>query len=52
MAKSQKRACRDEVYEVYIKASPHAIWDAITSPEWTVKYGYQGAVESDCGQAA
>ena len=21
------------------------IWDAITSPEWTVKYGYQGAVE-------
>ena len=34
-----------QVYEVYIKASPHAIWDAITSPEWTVKYGYQGAVE-------
>jgi uncharacterized protein YndB with AHSA1/START domain len=34
-----------QVYEVYIKASPRAIWDAITSPEWTVKYGYQGAVE-------
>jgi uncharacterized protein YndB with AHSA1/START domain len=34
-----------QVYEVYIKASPQAIWDAITSPEWTVKYGYQGAVE-------
>ena len=34
-----------QVYEVYIKASPHAIWEAITSPEWTVKYGYQGAVE-------
>ena len=30
-----------QVYEVYIKASPQAIWDAITSPEWTVKYGYQ-----------
>ena len=34
-----------QVYEVYIKASPQAIWDAITSPEWTTKYGYQGAVE-------
>jgi uncharacterized protein YndB with AHSA1/START domain len=34
-----------QVYEVYIKASPQAIWDAITSPEWTVKYGYQGVVE-------
>ena len=32
-----------QVYEVYIRASPQAIWDAITSPEWTVKYGYQGA---------
>jgi uncharacterized protein YndB with AHSA1/START domain len=34
-----------QVYEVYIKATPQAIWEAITSPEWTVKYGYQGAVE-------
>ena len=34
-----------QVYEVYIKASPQAIWDAITSPEWTMKYGYQGPVE-------
>jgi uncharacterized protein YndB with AHSA1/START domain len=34
-----------QVYEVYIKASPQAIWDAITSPEWTVKYGYQSVVD-------
>ncbi len=34
-----------QVYEVYIKASPQAIWDAITSPEWTVKYAYRGAVD-------
>jgi uncharacterized protein YndB with AHSA1/START domain len=34
-----------QVYEVYIKASPQAIWDAITSPEWTGKHGYQGPVE-------
>ena len=32
-----------QVYEVYIKATPQAIWDAITTPEWTVKYGYKGA---------
>jgi uncharacterized protein YndB with AHSA1/START domain len=34
-----------QVYEVYIKAPPQAIWDAITSPEWTMKYAYRGAVE-------
>jgi uncharacterized protein YndB with AHSA1/START domain len=46
MAKEAKaRIATTQVYEVYIKASPHDIWDAITSPEWTVKYGYKGAVE-------
>jgi uncharacterized protein YndB with AHSA1/START domain len=34
-----------QVYEIYIRASPQAIWDAITSPEWTVKYAYKGAVD-------
>ena len=24
-----------QVYRVYIKATPQAIWDAITRPEWT-----------------
>jgi uncharacterized protein YndB with AHSA1/START domain len=24
-----------QVYGVYIKASPEAIWEAITDPEWT-----------------
>ncbi len=31
-----------QVYRVYIKASPQAVWDAITKPEWTEKYGYGG----------
>ncbi|MFI0370111.1 metalloregulator ArsR/SmtB family transcription factor [Actinomadura sp. 1N219] len=35
------------VYRVYIKATPQAIWDAITKPEWAVKYGYQAPVEYD-----
>jgi len=29
-----------QVYRVYIKATPQAIWDAITQPEWIQKYGY------------
>ncbi len=36
-----------QVYRVYIKATPEAIWDAITKPEWTEKYGYGGRVEFD-----
>jgi uncharacterized protein YndB with AHSA1/START domain len=36
-----------QVYRVYIKATPEAIWDAITKPEWTQKYGYRGIAEFD-----
>jgi uncharacterized protein YndB with AHSA1/START domain len=34
-----------QVYRVYINATPQAIWDAITKPEWTDRYGYGGTVE-------
>jgi uncharacterized protein YndB with AHSA1/START domain len=34
-----------QVYRVYIKATPQAIWDAITKPEWSQKYGYGGSAE-------
>jgi uncharacterized protein YndB with AHSA1/START domain len=36
-----------QVYRVYIKASPQAIWDAITRPEWTARYGYTGLADYD-----
>jgi uncharacterized protein YndB with AHSA1/START domain len=36
-----------QVYRVYIKATPEAIWDAITDPDWTEKYGYGGRGEFD-----
>lgn len=36
-----------QVYRVYIKATPQAIWDAITKPEWTERYGYTGLVDYD-----
>jgi uncharacterized protein YndB with AHSA1/START domain len=36
-----------QVYRVWIKATPQAIWEAITKPEWTDRYGYTGLVEYD-----
>lgn len=40
-------ATTTQVNRVYIKASPQAIWDAITQPDWTEKYGYGGRAEYD-----
>jgi uncharacterized protein YndB with AHSA1/START domain len=36
-----------QVYRVYITATPQAIWDAITKPEWSERYGYGGRSEYD-----
>ncbi len=47
MSTQVETAVTTQVYRVYIKASPEAIWDAITKPEWTKRYGYRGAVEFD-----
>lgn len=35
------------VYRVYIKATPEAVWTAMTRPEWTVRYGYAPLVDYD-----
>jgi uncharacterized protein YndB with AHSA1/START domain len=40
-------AVTTQVYQVYIKATPERIWDAITKPEWTDRYGYGGRTEFD-----
>ena len=29
-----------QIYRVFIKAAPQKIWDAITKPEWTQRFGY------------
>ena len=34
-----------QIFRIYIRASADAIWDAITSPEWTERYGYKGRTE-------
>ena len=31
-----------QVFRIYIKASAEQIWQAITDPEWTNRYGYTG----------
>ena len=36
-----------QVYRIVIKASAQAIWDAITKPEWTERYGYGGRTGYD-----
>jgi len=40
-------ALTTQVYRVWIRASPQAIWDAITKPEWTDRYGYTGLAGYD-----
>jgi uncharacterized protein YndB with AHSA1/START domain len=47
MSADTKTGVTTQVYEIYIKAEPQRIWDAITTPEWTAKYGYRGPVDYD-----
>jgi uncharacterized protein YndB with AHSA1/START domain len=47
MATMTETKVTTQVYRVYIKATPEAIWDALTKPEWTERYGFGGRVEYD-----
>jgi uncharacterized protein YndB with AHSA1/START domain len=49
MAQDQgaKTSVTTQIHEIYIRATPQAIWDAITTPEWTAKYAYRGLAEYD-----
>ncbi|HYN93579.1 MAG TPA: SRPBCC family protein [Pilimelia sp.] len=47
MTDTMRTARTVQVYRVYIKATPEAIWTAITDPEWTDRYGYGGRAEYD-----
>ena len=51
-ATDTKTSVTTQVHEIYIRATPQAIWDAITSPEWTQKYGYRGRAEYELRPAA
>ena len=39
-------ATTTQVYQVFIKASPEQIWEAITTPEFTGRYFHNSLVES------
>ena len=39
---STETATTTQVHRVWIKATPEAVWDAITKPEWIDRYGYGG----------
>ena len=47
MSTQSETAVTTQMFRVYIKATPEAIWDAITKPEWTQRFGYRGIVEFD-----
>ena len=47
MTTSTGTSVTTQVYRVYIRATPQAVWDAITKPEWSARYGYGGDVEYD-----
>jgi uncharacterized protein YndB with AHSA1/START domain len=36
-----------QVFRIYIKATAEQIWEAITDPEWTNRYGYTGYAHYD-----
>ena len=40
-------AVTTQVYRVYIKATPQAVWDAITDPAWNARFCYPGRMEYD-----
>jgi uncharacterized protein YndB with AHSA1/START domain len=40
-------ASSTQVYRVYIKATQEQVWDAITKPEWTDRFGYGGKTDFD-----
>jgi uncharacterized protein YndB with AHSA1/START domain len=45
MTTMEKTGVTVQVHRVFIKATPEAIWDAITTREWTARYGYGAPVE-------
>jgi uncharacterized protein YndB with AHSA1/START domain len=38
-------ATATQVYQVFIKAEPEAIWEAITKPDWTTRYFHGARIE-------
>jgi len=39
---TKSKASATQIYRIYIKCPPQRVWEAITKPEWTERYGYGG----------
>jgi uncharacterized protein YndB with AHSA1/START domain len=39
MESNKKESVTTQIHQIYIRATPEAIWSAITTPEWTSQYG-------------
>jgi uncharacterized protein YndB with AHSA1/START domain len=47
MTTTTEKTMTTHVHRVFIKATPEAIWEAITNPEWNKRYGYESPSEYD-----
>ncbi|MGH7643564.1 MAG: SRPBCC family protein [Candidatus Dormibacteria bacterium] len=47
MTSNETPSVTTQVHRIYIRATAQAVWDAITQPEWSDRYGYGGRVEYD-----
>src|ERR1700732_3690965 len=50
MQSLKKDGVTTQIHEIYIRADPEAIWEALTTPQWTARYGYRSAAEYDLKQ--
>jgi uncharacterized protein YndB with AHSA1/START domain len=46
MTTMTEQALATQVYQVFIKATPERVWEAITNPEFTIKYFHGARVEN------
>jgi uncharacterized protein YndB with AHSA1/START domain len=41
-----------QIHRIYIHATPQAVWDAITKPEWSERYGMPRRWSTSSNRAA
>jgi len=47
MQSLKKDSVTTQIHEIYIRAAPEAIWEALTTTQWTTRYGYRVPTEYD-----
>ena len=49
MDAGQKESVITQIHQIYIRATPEAIWEAITSPEWNAPSESRRSTSKDKG---